>query len=453
MKFLTETSSGSLQKIGLRLTVLLFIVLANLEIFAQGKPTPLEWTLAESPNVQLKFAASAQTWLRYTQWNPGSTVENGDLSSYSIDMSLRRYRIGTSWKVGERFKFYALIGQNNYNNMSEGWPDPEFLDLYGSFKVVDQLHIAMGKSTWDGLSRYTAPSTTEMLALDLPLMAQPTLNRTDDITRNLGCFLFGDLQRFNYRIGVIIPYDHTHTGAAVPKLVEGTADFSYDDLQLQYTGYVKYDFLEQESVLGPNFKGTYLGKKHILALGAGAKFQQEAMASLKNGIIHYHDLNLWSVDLFYEEPVSLSFAKALTGYVAYYNYDMGPDYLRMLGVNNPAFGSLGDIVEINGKGNGFPAVGTGSAVYYQTGFMLGNKESKRLWDNLQLYTAGQWGQYEALDEAAFCYRFGLNWYVDGQRMKFTLDGQNRPVFSEVDGNTFQSDNKWMAVMQFQYLLN
>ncbi len=433
--------------------MILFFAMPNFWLFAQKEKTPLEWTLTESPNIQLKFNASAQTWLRYTQWNPGSTLENGDLSSYSIDMAVRRYRMGTTWKIGDRFKLFAVIGQNNYNNVGEDWPLPKILDLYGSFKIFDQLHVAVGKSTWDGLSRYTAPSTTSMVPLDLPLMAQPTLNRTDDITRNLGAFVFGDIQGLNYRLGLIFPYDYTQTGAAAPKLKEGTADFFYDDLQLQYTGYVKYDFWDKESVLGPNFKGTYLGEKRIFALGAGAKFQEKAMASLENGDLQYHDLNLWSADLFYEQPLHLSFAKALTGYVAYYDYDMGPNYLRMLGVNNPAFGSIGDVQEINGKGNAFPAIGTGSAIYYQTGLLLGEKDSKRFWDNLQVYTAGQWGQYEALDEHVFCYRFGINWFVNGQRMKFTIDGQNRPIFSEVDGRTFKSDNKWMAVLQFQYLLN
>lgn len=434
------------------MSIIICFTWTNFELFAQKEDSPLQWSLNEAPDIQLQFSASVQTWLRYTQWNPGSISENGEFRPYSIDMSLRRYRIGTSWKLGSRFEFYAVLGQNNYNNYGDALPKPKFLDLYGSVRFFENLYLALGKSTWDGLSRYTAPSTTGMLALDLPLMAQPTLNKTDDITRNFGGFLFGDVGQFNYRIGLIVPYKQSYTGASVPKFEEGTADFSYNDLQLQYTGYVKYDFLEKESVLGPNFTGTYLGKRHLLTFGAGFKYQESAMASLKNAELAYHDLNLWSLDLFYEQPLKLSFAKALTGYVAYYNYNMGPNYLRMLGVNNPAFGTSDGILEINGKGNGFPAVGTGSALYYQTGILLGDGESRRFIDNLQLYTAGQWGQFKALDEAAFCYRFGVNWYVNAQRMKFTLDGQNRPVFSEVDGRTFRTSNKWMAVLQFQYIL-
>ncbi|MGJ5642219.1 hypothetical protein [Formosa sp. S-31] len=438
------------------LVFICFLFILNGKLLAQEKKVAkkgnLAWQLSENPDIKLALSASGQVWYAYTQWNPGSLDDDGHFKSYSYDLSLRRLRLGSVWSVGDRFKFYAIFGENNYNKVTTKSPLIKEMDVYGTYKFSDAINLAVGKSTWDGLSRLTAPSTTTMLAIDLPLIAQPTLNRTDDITRNTGVFLFGDIGRLDYRVGIIDPYKNSYTGASIPALEEGKYEFEYDKLNLQYTGYFKYDFLEKERALSPNFKGTYLGEKKLLSAGLGFKYQKDALVGLEQGEQTYKDMKLWSADVFWDLPIQTSFARLFSGYVGYFNYDLGPDYIRMIGVDNPASGFDSSVAEINGKGNGFPAVGTGNSVFYQMGLLLGQNTSKGQWKNIQMYANGQLSDFDALDELMYCYGFGLNWYVKHQKVKFSLGAEHRPVFSEIDGLNVQTDRKWMGVLQAQFVL-
>ncbi|WP_435138047.1 porin [Formosa sp. A9] len=451
-KIIAEKYIGRLRFV-LALVVMCSCSVFKYSVIAQTETTPKEWQLSAKPNIKLKLNASAQLWYRYTELNPGSLDGNQNLQTSDFDLSLRRLRLGSRWSVGERFKFYTVLGENNYNKASTKSPLLKVLDLYGTYKFSDKINIALGKSTWDGLSRYTAPATTRMLALDLPLIAQPTLNKTDDVTRNLSAFVYGDFGRLNYRIGIIDPYSYSYTGASNVSPAEGISDFSYDKLKLQYTGYFKYDFLDKEYTSGPNFNGTFLGSKQVLALGAGFKYQPDAMSFLQEEELQYHDMRLWAVDVFTELPLHWSFARAFTGYVGCFNYDFGPDYLRNIGVNNPASGGDNTYLSLNGKGNAFPVMGTGTSVYWQLGLLLGQEHTKTIWKNIQIYNTGQWSNFDALNNNMFAYSFGVNWYINNQKMKLSIGGQNRPVFSTINDSSVEIDRKWMGVLQFQYLLN
>ncbi|WP_143956104.1 hypothetical protein [Robertkochia solimangrovi] len=428
-------------------------ILVAQEKSSEKSEIPLSWHLTNNPEIGFKINGAIQFWSRYTQWNPDSMDDKGHLRSSAYDVSVRRFRFNGTLNVTENFKFYAQVGENNFNQSGQDIPIPKILDLYAEAKITPFMKFGFGKSTWDGLSRYTAPSTLSMLTADLPIIAQPTLNITDDVTRNFGMFIHGDIGKANYRFAFIDPYDYGISGATPKQPGENRAEFTQGELNPQFTAYLKYDLLEKENNNSPNFVGTYLGKHRYLSLGAGMKYQNNAMQYLQEGDLRETDLKLWAADIFWEQPVDVGIGQALTAYSAWYHYDMGPNYLRMVGVNNPAFGIDSGSSQINGKGNAFPMIGTGNAYHLQLGLMLGSAYYDSFFDNFQLYASGQWSNFEALGETVDSYNAGINWYLNGQRSKITIDVQNRPVFSGVGSSAVQSERKWMVVLQYQFKLN
>jgi hypothetical protein len=81
--------------------------------------------------------------------------------------------------------------------------------------------------------------------------------------------------------------------------------------------------------------------------------------------------------------------------------------------------------------------------------MLKRKSLKGL-GALQPYAAIQYAKFNALADAMVMYEAGVNWLIDGNRAKISLNLQNRPVFTANGAGDFRStDRKNMLVMQMQ----
>ncbi|MBL7472291.1 hypothetical protein [Robertkochia sediminum] len=396
---------------------------------------------------KLKFSGSVQPWFRYTQLNPGSFDENEVQQDESYNVSIRRFRLYGKLSLGERWKFNASVGVNNVNRSGRSIPAPQLLDLYGTYKVSNAINIGAGKSAWDGLSRYTAPSTSNLLFTDIPIVAQPTVNITDKIIRNLSVFVFGDLGKLNYRFIVKSPYDFEATGFK-PKYSETTAQFTDDFSNPEFTSYIKYDFLDKETSTYHVFKGTHMGKHKLLSLGFGFKYRNDAMKKGSEGNWEYQDMNLFAGDLFFEYPFGYGSDHVVTTYLGYYNYDMGDNYLRSVGINNPSYGwtNPGDLV--NGRGNGYPAIGSGESVMLQLGYLFPEFNTKHNLGRVQWYGGGQYSNFDALTQDVVVINTGLNWHLDAYKTKISLDFQNRPLIS---GNGVTDlGRKNMVVLQYQF---
>ncbi|TRZ42999.1 hypothetical protein D3A96_10985 [Robertkochia marina] len=400
--------------------------------------------------IRFKAGGFIQPWLSYAQLNPGSLNKEEKVLEESYNVSIRRMRVAVTMTYKQRWNLFVSAGFNNLNNTGNPQPSPKILDLYTTYSFADFLTLGAGRSPWDGLSRYTTPSTSTMLFTDLPLIAQPTLNITDDTIRNLSVFLYGNISNWNYRLVIKKPYDFEDMGLNLVIPDDGTSQFSNHFSYPEFTGYLKYDFLEKELLKKPSFAGTYLGKKQILSLGWGAKYRQNTFASQADSGLQYHDMNLWAVDIFFESPLLKYTQQAITAYAAYYNYDMGPDYLRSVGVNNPAYGWENTMNILNGKGNSFPVLGSGHSTLLQLGYLFNNLGKRDQWGALQFYTGGQFSNFDALADTTISFNAGLNWYLDNQRTKVSLDLQNRPLYSAQTGAT--SNRRNMIVLQYQYQL-
>ncbi|WP_066225441.1 hypothetical protein [Formosa haliotis] len=416
-----------------------------------SKKQRFTYTLFNNPDIKMKIGGFIQPWAQYTEWNPGSQNQAGEYKNNDVGLAIRRLRLTSTYYFGNKVKLHFNIGENNFNAKGKTFPYIKILDLYGTYDISESFAMAFGKSTYDGLSRFTAPSTSTMMQTDLPLVAQPTLNYTDDITRDLSLVFYGDIDRFSYRAVFIKPFKFSYTGANPPEPEDGTSQFTDEFNNIQYTSYIKYDFLERENNRGPNFTGTYLGQKKLLSVGLGAKYQHDALYSVDNNITNYHDMKLWAADVYFDYPIKSKWVAGTNAYLGYFNYDLGPNYLRNIGVNNPAYSFDNSANILNGTGNSYPVLGTGQSLYSHFGVLFNKMGKHEDWGQLEPYMVMQTSNFDALKSEMIIGNLGINWYLKGHHSKLSLDVQNRPIFSNITHK--QTDRKYMCVLQYQYVLH
>ncbi|MGB5554327.1 MAG: hypothetical protein WBM83_06685, partial [Flavobacteriaceae bacterium] len=306
---------------------------------------------------------------------------------------------------------------------------------------------------WNGLSRFTSPSTSKLMGYDLNFVASPTLDSTDDLIRRLSMYVKGKVGALDYRFVVAKPLSVQNSSSFNPEPVEGIARFTDRRPNLQFSGYTKYEFWEPESNLSPAQVGTYLGTKRLLNLGAGFTFQPKALWSLDDGQERYHDMKLFALDIFMDLPLHEDQKTALTGYLGYFNFDFGPNYIRLLGVNNPANGVFLEEASFNGRGNTFPISGTGNSIFGQFGFVFASMGKTKNIGRLQPYFSSQYANFERFEAPMFYYDLGLNWYLNGHLSKLTLNAESRPIFYQNINGLSAKERKWMFVLQYQFRID
>ncbi len=196
--------------------------------------------------------------------------------------------------------------------------------------------------------------------------------------------------------------------------------------------------------------GSYLGTKKIVNVAAGAIYQANALwHKSATGDTTYHAMMHWAVESFVDMP--LTNKGAINAYVGYFNTNYGTHYLRYNGVMNPANGStLTATNSIVGQGptygNSYPMFGTGHVVYSQVGYLFPSKR----W---MPYATATWAQYDRLQGlSTHTYNLGLNYYLQGNKSKLSLDFQNRPSY-QVQGDVIKAEDRLNTLtLQFQIFI-
>ncbi|MBL7899389.1 MAG: hypothetical protein JNJ99_12700, partial [Crocinitomicaceae bacterium] len=135
--------------------------------------------LSDDGKEYLKFTFLNQTWLRYTDANPGTTV-NGYAKDQIFDIGLRRTRMQLFGQLSPRVFFYTQFGMNNFTYNSKQYQGAFFHDAVSEFTVNEKwLSLGAGLTGWSGLSRYASPSVGSILSADAPLYQQTTNGATD----------------------------------------------------------------------------------------------------------------------------------------------------------------------------------------------------------------------------------------------------------------------------------
>jgi hypothetical protein len=424
---------------------------------------PLKFNLNDDGSHYFQATFLNQTWVRFNESNPGTTVL-GQKQDNTFDIGLRRTRIQMFGQITDRAFVYFQFGLNNFNRMtgttaSSGTPGNRkvqayFHDALGEYRVTkgNELKLGGGLTITNGLSRFSNPSVGTILALDLPVFAQATVDQTDLFSRKLSIYARGQVGKIDYRVSLSDPFPVNSAGGSSSintTLNASSATFAGKKHYLQEQAYVMYQFWEKEGHTTPYMTGSYLGKKKVLNLGAGIIYQPSAMW-IKSGnpadSIKYQDMLLWSVEGFMDTPLNPAKGTALTAYLGYFNTNYGTNYIRVQQQMNPADANstIAGINQFSKGGNGWPMFGTGNIVYAQIGYLfkrdlLGNQGT------LQPYATFQRNDFDALKDPVNVYDLGVNWLINGHKAKVSFDYQNRPVYN---GNSV-SERRGCYILQYQ----
>jgi hypothetical protein len=132
----------------------------------------------------------------------------------------------------------------------------------------------------------------------------------------------------------------------------------------------------------------------------------------------------------------------LTTYLSYAYQDMGPGYVRHLGIANIADAGVGS--SLSGGGNAGPTSGTGHHLYGELGYLFDLP-----FGGLQPYAVTSVSKFQAYRGLSPSFGAGLNYLVMGHHLKVTLHYQARPVWLDPKGfDRFASE----ACLQMQLYL-
>lgn len=403
----------------------------------------------------LKLSMLGQFWIRNTQNNPGTTVENvAQLNT--TDMSIRRFRVVFSGSLTDRVNFFIQFGQNNLNYLSARKSGSFFHDIAADYALVKKhLSIGAGLNGWNGPSRFSNSQLSSMLVLDPPGYQEVTNDTYDQFVRRLGIYAKGKIEKLDYRISVGKPFViQTTSGSGIEPINASYASFSTLPPKMVYQGYFMYQFLDQENNFAPSITGSYIGKKRVFNIGTGFYQQGNAMYRYANTTSQdtvRQDIRLLAVDVFYDAPVNKAKGTAFSIYACFSNYYYGTNFIKVTGPNNPATGSSDTSSPFSKAnfGNAFPYIGTGNVGYLQTAFKMRDK----LFGNqgtLQPFFDVQYARYDRLKDTMYVFDVGVNWMITENNAKITFNYQNRPYFkANANGELVQDSRLGEFVVQFQ----
>lgn len=427
----------------------------------------LRLKLNEDGSHYIKTTFLNQVWFRFNDSNPGTTAL-GAPAGQTFDIGLRRTRVQLYGQLTDHVLFYFQFGQNNFNYLTQNAGNRKlgvfFHDALGEYRVKkgsDILYLGGGLTIANGLSRFSQPSIGTIMSMDVPVFAQATVDQTDEFSRKLSMYARGQLGNLDYRLVMTDPFP-VNTNGTLPLSATGgvptgtpiansqNSAFAQVGHFKQYQGFFMWNFFDKESHVTPYMTGTYLGKKKVLNLEGGFITQHNATYT-GDGITNtFHNMNLWSVAVFYDAPVNKEKGTALNAYAGYYHTDYGPRYLRYNGIMNPANGTITPGAPTGSYGNAFPMFGTGNVIYAQAGYLL--KKDLLGEDNgtLMPYGTIQSAKFDRLDKQMTVFDLGVNWFIKGHTSKFTLDWQNRPTYDPVGtALNLSSKRRSQVVLQYQ----
>ena len=454
---------------------------------SSATPTPVESipygagmkvNISADGSKYLRFFSWHQVWARYTENNSGTLRAPGKPQNDQVDFVLRRSRFIMLSQLNPRFLVYTHFGINNQTAVSGGVnpatdgkkPQLFIHEAVVEYKVNKYMSLGAGMHYQNGLSRMTRASTLNFLTMDAPITNWPVIEAIDQFARGIGVYAKGRVSRLDYAFSVNEPFLTNQAGAFSTPVGLGqtagvganrintgtnTAQYNPQGTKKIYQGYMSWEFLDLEANLIPFNVGTYLGTKRVFNLGGGFFYNPDGMVSRPNSSImnstaidaalgggvgsfsnsangtRLHDIGLWSLDAFFDTPINKETGTAFTAYAVYYNFDMGPNHTRFIGLSNTGYGTDAR------RGNAVPQSGTGHIGFVEAGYLL-PKSLLGPKMRVQPYASHMLASYEGLRTSGGDIRnvnifdVGSNFYIDGHNAKFTLNYRARPDFTNVN---------------------
>ncbi len=326
-----------------------------------------------------------QAWYQYVD---DYTDTDGDgVGDESInDFMTRRAYFYVKGIVNPWFSFFVhyagdRIGQQDLDNPSVGLGSGLALrDGWITMKLAGEaLMVQAGRMYVPFTRNYGTTSTKTLLTTDLDWGqggVRSGIFYPSKVGRDDSVCLWGNISggKFQYRL-------------MIGEGVEGSARNPDDNLR--FAGRVSVSLFDPET--GWFNKGTYLGKKRVLSIGAGFDYQEDIKATSSSTT--KDDYSAWTVDLFWDQPLG---AGAITLEAAYIDIDHSANGVTW------TYLSAGDDASIVSVKAGylFPGkIGVGQLqpfVHYQN-FDVDNEDDTDV------------------------YGIGLNYYIKGLANKISLD--------------------------------
>ncbi len=440
--------------------------MSQVKLTDDNNKSDIRYNLNPSGSHYVKFTFINQAWFRLNENNPGSTVLT-DPASRTFDIGLRRTRMQLFGQITDRIFFYTQFGLNNFNK-TNGFPGYNTAGTPSNRKVGAFFHDALGEyeaqrkgnnfirfggglTIVNGLSRFSQPSISTIMTLDVPIFAQVTVDQTDQFARKLAVYSRGQIGKINYRISLADPFP-IETNGAVPPVLNSNSVFAQKKHKKQFDGLLIYNLFDTEDNTTPGYMtGTYLGKRKIWNIEAGFIAQKNATWRKEDVDTLYSSMNLWSVASYLDLPINKDKGTAVSAYLGYFHTDYGKGYLRYNGSMNPATGTTLPLTGVSGtQGNAYPMFGTGNVIYTQAGYKLKEGFLGNL-GTLMPYASLQYSNYDRLRDPVILYNLGVNWLMKGHNGKLTLNYENRPVYknSTISNELERDVRKGSWVLQYQ----
>lgn len=366
--------------------------------------------------LRIDYKGQFQFLTRDTGSGPNS---DGDTSEFNF----RRNRLALVGAWGENLGIYVQTEYREDNNIGPiavsdgGNSDFQLLDAQLRLKINPMLQFRIGKFKYN-LTRENLEGCYAPLSLDRSLFVRAPLVGS---TRDKGIAVFGNLfdGRFMYRADVM----------------NGRNDsVSAPDSNFRYSVRGHISLGDSETNYG--YKGTYLGAKKVVTVGAAYQAEADvAYADVTNqtGAVDY---TAWTVDLFAEYP--WQDVGTFTLSTAYVDYDLDDAYK---GADPDP-----EVINLNGQKNGG---------YVKVGYLFPNMP-------LQLFARGENWSFARLnnifDQEINFYAGGFNYYFkdgdlfDGADLKLTLEYSVTDFDQEGSflGQTTEDFNTLVAQIQLMF---
>jgi hypothetical protein len=371
-------------------------------------------TFGDEDQGQLQVQYKGQFRLNYRDIGSGPDGSDG-----TTNLGFRRNRLAFMGAWSDKVSLYVQGEFADPNlapvDFSGAGFDTSFqlLDAAVRFNFGPAFKVNVGRFKYS-FSRENLEACEEPLTLDRSLFV-----RTAYVgTRDDGVAIWGNLldDRVQYRVDAMEgrpAASGTYTPAS----------------NLRYSARGHVTLLEPEA--GYGYKGTYLGKKKVLTLGAAYQVESDVTYVDPATQLGSEDYTGWTVDGFFEYPLA---GGAVTASAAYEDVDLGDAYTGA----DPDPGAVG----LNGTKNGWYAKG---------GFLLPGTP-------LQFFGRFEKWRFACLnnvfDQLVDWYGVGANYYVWGQNLKLTAEWSKTDFDQEGTFTSLQSTkttkdfNQFVAQLQF-----
>ena len=323
----------------------------------------------------LTFTYAMQYWMQQKGYT--SATDSGS----SFDSFLRRNRLTFSGQFDDFIGFYTQLEAGNDSKAGQDNKSVYYRDSYITLDYRDDLRFIVGRFK-NTFSRENLEACLEPLTLDRAEVISYTPFAG---SRDTGVAAWGNLMdaKVQYRFMIADGREGDVVAKKRPRL----------------TARVHYSFWDPETNYG--YLGTYLGTQKVLTIGAAYDKQDSVAYANYLSRSDIKDYKAWTVDAFMEYP---SESGVYTLSTATFKYDTGGAYNQ----------SPDPLLPVNSDLKGY---------YVKGGYMIPGHIGV---GRLQFFGRHEKSDYGVVTGNASYYdqkwnSLGANYYIDGQRLKLTVE--------------------------------